>query len=134
MIPTYRSAASESGKQDFPQFGTMQLINLVGTGKAARQRSTVQGHIEQGVIFPKMGIAMSESMNKLIRTTSQGLKSMLSGILATVSTDLDIVFHSYQRSRAALDEGRERKIKDFASEIKTLRERHEQLLQAVEGI
>jgi hypothetical protein len=117
MIPVYRSAASESGG-----------------GKAARQRSTVQGHIEQGVIFPKMGIAMSESMNKLIRTTSQRLKSMLSGVLATVSTDLDIVFHSYQRSRAALDEGRERKIRDFASEVKILRKRHEQLLQTVEGI
>ncbi|CAG7563209.1 unnamed protein product, partial [Fusarium equiseti] len=66
MIPTYRSAASESG-----------------TGKAARQRSTVQGHIEQGVIFPKMGIAMSESMNKLIQTTSQNLKIMLNSILDT---------------------------------------------------
>ena len=63
----------------------MQLTPLEGTGKASRQRSIVQGHIDQGVIFPKMGIAMSESMNKLIHTTSQTLKSKLRAILATIS-------------------------------------------------
>ncbi|KAH7193897.1 uncharacterized protein B0J16DRAFT_395906 [Fusarium flagelliforme] len=114
MIPVYRSAAGEWG-----------------SGKAARQRSTVQGHIEQGVIFPKMGIAMSESMNKLIRTTSQNLKIMLRSILDTVSSDLDIVFQS---SRVARDETRDSKIGDFATKIKGLKERHERLLQTVEGI
>jgi hypothetical protein len=131
MIPVYRSAAGEWGKYSDPQVGITKLTILSGSGKAARQRSTVQGHIEQGVIFPKMGIAMSESMNKLIQTTSQKLKIMLRSILDTVSADLDIVF---QGSQVARDEGRERKIRDFASEVKRLRERHERLLQTVEGI
>lgn len=114
MIPVYRSAASQQGD-----------------GKAARQISIVQGHIEQGVIFPKMGIAMSENMDQLIHATSQRLEGMLSGILAIVSSDLDIVF---QRSRATRDETRDSKIRDFTSQIKSLREKHKLLLQNVEGI
>ena len=74
---------------------------------------------------------MSESMTKLIQTTSQTLKSKLRGILATISADLDILF---QRSLVARDEARDSKIRDFATEVKRLRERHERLLQTVEVI
>lgn len=74
---------------------------------------------------------MSECMNKLIQTASQTLKSKLRGILAAISADLDILF---QRSLVARDEARDSKIRDFAIQVKRLRERHELLLQTVEDI
>ena len=74
---------------------------------------------------------MSESMNKLIHTTSQTLKSKLRAILATISADLDILF---QRSQVVRDETRDKKIRDFASQIKGLRERHERLLESLGGL
>lgn len=111
--------------------------NCEGTGKATRQRSIVQGHIEQGVIFPQMAVAISESMNKLINTTSGRLNAMLRTILATIKADLDIVFQSYQRSHASATthgEGQEDKMKEFADEIRDLGQKHKQLLQRIEAI
>ncbi|XEV04523.1 hypothetical protein FSHL1_009810 [Fusarium sambucinum] len=117
MVPVYRSAASESG-----------------TGKAARQRSIVQGHIEQGVIFPKMGINIAESMESLIKATSKSLKMILTGAIATVRTDVDIALRSHSRSREPLDKLRHERMREFADEIKSLREGHKRLLQSVEAI
>ncbi|CAJ0551485.1 Ff.00g114150.m01.CDS01 [Fusarium sp. VM40] len=120
MVPVYRSAASQCG-----------------TGKAARQRSIVQGHIEQGVIFPQMAVAISESMDKLIKTTSGRLNTILRSVLATIESDLDIVFQSYQRSHASPPthyEGQEDKMNEFADEIRDLGQRHKQLLQSIEAI
>ncbi|KAG8670948.1 hypothetical protein FPOAC1_004183 [Fusarium poae] len=117
MVPVYRSASNQSG-----------------TGKAARQRSIVQGHIEQGVIFPKMGIAISESMESLIKTTSTNLKTILTGVMATVKADVDIALGSHSRSRVTLDKSRQERMREFADEVKCLREGHERLLQSVEAI
>lgn len=111
--------------------------NCKGTGKAARQRSIVQGHIQQGVIFPQMAVAISESMERLIKLTSERLNTMLRSVLATIETDLDIVFQSYQRSRVnptAHNESRDDKIREFADEIRDLGMRHKELLQRTEGI
>jgi hypothetical protein len=120
MMPIYRSAVSQRG-----------------TGKAAHQRSIVQGHIEQGVIFPQMAVAISESMERLIKTTSERLNTMLRSVLATIETDLDIVFQSYQRSRVnptTHNESRDDKIREFADEIRDLGLRHKELLQRTEAI
>ncbi|KAL9562087.1 hypothetical protein ACKAV7_014010 [Fusarium commune] len=80
---------------------------------------------------------VAEGMNKLIKDSSRRLHSMLSDVFDTVKTDLDIVFESYQRphvSPAAHGAERESKIKEFAEEIKNLKQRHERLLQIVEAI
>ncbi|CEI60224.1 unnamed protein product [Fusarium venenatum] len=106
MVPVYRSAASQS----------------------------VQGHIEQGVIFPKMGITMAESMESLIKTTSTKLKVILKGVMATVKTDVDIALRSHSRSRVTLDKVRQERMREFADEIKCLTEGHKLLLQSVEAI
>ncbi|CAG2005293.1 unnamed protein product [Fusarium graminearum] len=119
------------------QFSAEVRPNCKGTGKAARQRSIVQGHIQQGVIFPQMAVAISESMERLIKLTSERLNTMLRSVLATIETDLDIVFQSYHRSRVnptAHNESRDDKIREFADEIRDLGMRHKELLQRTEGI
>lgn len=84
-----------------------------------------------------MAVAISESMDKLIKTTSGRLNTILRSVLATIETDLDIVFQSYQRSHASTTthyEGQEDKMKEFADEIRDLGQRHKQLLQSIEAI
>jgi hypothetical protein len=84
-----------------------------------------------------MGVAICESMDKLIKTTSARLNSMLRGVLATIKTDLDIVFQSYQRSRVSLmvhSKGQEDNIREFADEIRDLGQGHKQLLRSIEAI
>jgi hypothetical protein len=84
-----------------------------------------------------MAVAISESMDKLIKTTSTRLNNMLRSVLATIQTDLDIVFQSYQRSRVtpmAHNKGQEDKIREFADEIRDLGQGHKQLLQSIEAI
>lgn len=84
-----------------------------------------------------MAVAISESMEGLIKLTSERLNTMLRSVLATIETDLDIVFQSYQRSRVnptAHNESRDDKIREFADEIRDLGMRHKELLQRTEGI
>ncbi|KAH7190559.1 hypothetical protein BKA60DRAFT_626321 [Fusarium oxysporum] len=120
MIPQYRSAASQKGD-----------------GKAARQKSIIQGYIEEGVIFPKMSIAISDRMSQLITETSGRLTSLLSDVFKVVKTDLDIALQSYERSEvspATDDRERQTKIRDFAKEIESLKQQHKYLLQSLEAI
>lgn len=84
-----------------------------------------------------MAVAISESMDKLIKTTSGRLNTILRSVLATIESDLDIVFQSYQRSHASPPthyEGQEDKMNEFADEIRDLGQRHKQLLQSIEAI
>jgi hypothetical protein len=81
-----------------------------------------------------MGIAISESMESLIKTTSTNLKTILTGVMATVKADVDIALGSHSRSRVTLDKSRQERMREFADEVKCLREGHERLLQSVEAI
>jgi hypothetical protein len=84
-----------------------------------------------------MAVAISESMDKLIKATSGRLNSVIKSVLATIKADLDIAFQTYQRSRGSTtthERGREAKIKEFAEEIRDLGLRHKQLLQSIEAI
>ncbi|KAF4493723.1 hypothetical protein FAGAP_10157 [Fusarium agapanthi] len=120
MIPVYRDAASQKD-----------------TGKFGRQMSIIQGHIEEGLIFPKLSIAVAESMNNLIAITSIRLGSILSDAFDIIKADLNIMFQSCEIPQVSLaaDAGeRATKIKEFAEEIANLRQRHERLLRTVGAI
>ncbi|KAF5688802.1 hypothetical protein FCIRC_1708 [Fusarium circinatum] len=100
MIPVYRDAASQKK-----------------TGKFGRQISIIQGHIEEGLIFPKLSIAVAESMNNLITLTSTRLGSILSDCFDIIQADLNIMFQSCERSQAtqhglALGQ-KQRKVSEF---------------------
>jgi hypothetical protein len=81
-----------------------------------------------------MGIAISESMYKVIETTSRKLDVMLKSIVATIGTDLEIAVRSHSMSLVARDEVKQERIRDFADEVKNLREKHQALLQEIESI
>jgi len=56
MVPAYRAAAGESG-----------------TGKAARQRSIVQGRITNGTLFPHISAKIQASIDQLVQKTFRNL-------------------------------------------------------------
>ncbi|KAF5589898.1 uncharacterized protein FSUBG_11004 [Fusarium subglutinans] len=102
-----------------------------------RDAASQKRHIEEGLIFPKLSIAVAESMNNLITITSTRLGSILSDSFDIIQADLNIMFQSCERSQVSLavDAGeRETKIKEFAEEVRNLKQRHERLLRTVEAI
>ncbi|KAH8688415.1 hypothetical protein BGZ61DRAFT_353751 [Ilyonectria robusta] len=120
MVPSYRSASSQSG-----------------IGMAARQRGIVQGHIEDGSLFPNLGISISTSMEELITSTENKLTKPFNGILESIKRDVDMVFQHQtrveQRPRES-DEERENLLKQLAVEVNGLKQRHGLLLQTIEAL
>lgn len=104
---------------------------------AARQRGIVQGHIEDGSLFPNLGISISTSMEELITSTEKKLTRTFNGILGSIKSDVDMVFQHQtrveQRPRE-LDEEREKLLKQLAVEVNGLKQRHGLLLQTIEAL
>lgn len=120
MVPSYRSASSQSG-----------------SGMAARQRGIVQGHIEDGSLFPNLGISISTSMEELITSTERKLTRTFNGILGSIKSDVDMVFQHQTRVEqrpTELDEEKEKLLKQLAVEVNGLKQRHGLLLQTIEAL
>jgi len=120
MVPAYRSASQESGG-----------------GKAARQRSTVQGRITNGTLFPNISVTISKNMDKLAQKTFRGLHDKVDAILDLIKDDVDLALTSGQPQIAGgenelEDEDEEERLKEeLAAEVKELKTRHEELLGSV---
>ncbi|KAF4988855.1 hypothetical protein FDECE_14901 [Fusarium decemcellulare] len=97
----------------------------------------VQGHIEEGVLFPQLSIAIAESMNKAIAAAGKKVDDLFEDVVDSIKKDVDTIFRSHPRlqTRPTLrNEQRESKIRDFADEIKHLKQKHECLLQSIESL
>ncbi|KFH46600.1 hypothetical protein ACRE_024930 [Hapsidospora chrysogenum ATCC 11550] len=57
MMPSYRAASKQQG-----------------TGKAARQRQIVGGHVSEGTVFARMAIRLREDMGALVRVSEDRLR------------------------------------------------------------
>ncbi|KAJ3547834.1 hypothetical protein NM208_g1316 [Fusarium decemcellulare] len=106
-------------------------------GQTARQISIVPGHIEERVVFPQLSIAIAESMNKGIAAAGKKVDDLFEDVVGSIKKDVDTIFRSHPRlqTRPTLrNEQRESKIRDFADEIKHLKQKHERLLQSIESL
>ncbi|TLD06663.1 uncharacterized protein PgNI_08716 [Pyricularia grisea] len=85
MLPTYRQASSQSG-----------------TGKAARQKSIVQGRITDGTLFPGISMAISTAVEAAVQKSQVGLSDDVAAVLDRVNADVKLELRRWcHRNEAA---------------------------------
>jgi hypothetical protein len=140
IIPAYRRAAAEYGQYP-PQLQyqlpitTLTIPTITGTGKAARQRSIVQGRITDGTLFPHVSTKIQTNITQLIETTFRALQIAIVEILDLVDHDVKMAMSSGETRGAGnenQDTGREsEELEEALDEIRKIRRRHEEVLSSV---
>ncbi|KAH6700598.1 hypothetical protein BKA61DRAFT_705543 [Leptodontidium sp. MPI-SDFR-AT-0119] len=121
MVPAYRAAAGESG-----------------TGKAARQRSIVQGRITNGTLFPHISAKIQANIDRLVQETFRDLYDAVNIVLGLIVSDVEMVLASKPqrvddtRNQENLEE--ERRKEELKAETRVLNEKHEELLASISHI
>lgn len=64
----------------------------LGTGKAARQRATVQGRIADGNLFPNISFHVNEHIIALIESTFRDARAKVDAVLDLIRADLDMLY------------------------------------------
>lgn len=132
MIPPYRSASSEAGKSAEHSWYDTGFANMSsGTGKAARQRGIVGGHIRGGTLFPNMAIRLSAEMDKLTKQTGKNLKALVSEVMHKLEKDMDLALAGQdddgEQSARRLSASQLDQIKTFERRLEALKVRAEAL-------
>ncbi|KAN0095627.1 hypothetical protein V8E51_016338 [Hyaloscypha variabilis] len=121
MVPAYRAAAGESG-----------------TGKAARQRSIVQGRITNGTLFPHISARIQASIDQLVRKIFRDLHGAVNAVLDLIVSDVEMALTSNpQRMDSAnnqADPQEQRRKEELMAEIRELKGEHEKLLASISDI
>jgi hypothetical protein len=107
-----------------------------GTGKAARQRSIVQGRITNGTLFPHISAKIQASIEKLIQKTFHDLHDAVNAVLNLIVSDVEMALAS--KSQHADDDAgnvehleEETRKAELMDEIKELKAMHEDLLDSI---
>jgi len=110
----------------------LTLCSRAGTGKAERQRSTVQGRITNGTLFPNISTAISKDMDKLVKKTFRGLRDKVDAVLKLIRSDVDMALASGPQHRGDDengDDGEEEMLREELGDVvKELKKKHEALL------
>ncbi|KFY06936.1 hypothetical protein V492_07602 [Pseudogymnoascus sp. VKM F-4246] len=121
MVPAYRSAANESG-----------------TGKAARQRNTVQGRITNGTLFPNISRAIKRDINAAAKATFDSVQKSLESDFASIDNDVTMALASaLQQSCDSEDvdlEDEERRKGELASAVRDLKRQHAEVLASIANL
>ncbi|OBT81787.1 hypothetical protein VE02_09856 [Pseudogymnoascus sp. 03VT05] len=121
MVPAYRSAANE-----------------YGTGKAARQRNTVQGRITNGTLFPNISTAIKREIEAAVKTTFDNVRKSLESDFALIENDVTMALASApQQSGDREDvacEDEERRREELADAVKGLKRQHAEVLASIANI
>lgn len=64
----------------------------LGTGKALRQRRTIQGHISNGNLFPHIATLVQTSLNSFVSETEEAILDLIDNTLEPVKLDLCIAY------------------------------------------
>lgn len=109
-----------------------------GTGKAARQRSIVQGRITNGTLFPHISTKIQANINRLVQETFRDLYDAVNIVLGLIVSDVEMVLASKPqrvddtRNQENLEE--ERRKEELKAETRVLNEKHEELLASISHI
>ncbi|KAH8744019.1 hypothetical protein F5882DRAFT_455086 [Hyaloscypha sp. PMI_1271] len=118
MIPAYRAAAGESG-----------------TGKAARQRSIVQGRITNGTLFPHISAKIQAGIDQLVRKIFRDLRNAVNAVIELIASDVEMALASNPQrmggARNQEDPEEERRKGELMAEIRELKKKHEELLASI---
>ncbi|KAH8812284.1 hypothetical protein F5884DRAFT_784973 [Xylogone sp. PMI_703] len=121
MIPAYRAAAAQSGD-----------------GKAAQQRTIVQGRITNGTLFPNISVQIREGIDQLVQKTFADLRDAVNAVLDLIVSDIDMALTSKSQradnAKNQKDLEEERQKEELIVEIKKLKEEHERLLTVITDI
>ncbi|KFY49525.1 hypothetical protein V496_09946 [Pseudogymnoascus sp. VKM F-4515 (FW-2607)] len=121
MVPAYRSAANECG-----------------TGKAARQRNTVQGRITNGTLFPNISSAIKREIKAAAKTTFDSVRKSLESDFALIENDVMMALASApQQSGDREDvacEDEERLRGELAGAVRGLKREHAEVLAIIANI
>ncbi|OBT59443.1 hypothetical protein VE04_00611 [Pseudogymnoascus sp. 24MN13] len=119
MTPAYRSAAQQFGK-----------------GMAARQRTIVQGRIEEG-LFSKISMDISKDIKAEVKTSFGAVKKELDNIFVRIETDIRVRLAMEEQSCEKGDttrEDKERRKADLACELQDLKRQHEEAPGSIDFI
>ncbi|OBT96981.1 hypothetical protein VE01_05489 [Pseudogymnoascus verrucosus] len=121
MVPAYRSAANE-----------------YGTGKAARQRNTVQGRITNGTLFPNISTAIKREIETAAKTTFDSVLKSLESDFALIENDVTMALasapqQSGDREDVACEE-EERRRGELAGAVRGLKRQHAEVLASIADI
>ncbi|KFY44996.1 hypothetical protein V494_01204 [Pseudogymnoascus sp. VKM F-4513 (FW-928)] len=121
MVPAYRSAANESG-----------------TGKAARQRNTVQGRITNGTLFPNISRAIKRDIKAAAKATFDSVQKSLESDFVSIDNDVTMALASAPQQscdREDVDlEDEERRKGELASSVRDLKRQHAEVLASIASI
>ena len=120
------------------QLSALTFLFVAGTGKAARQRSIVQGRITNGTLFPHISVKIQASIDQLVQKHFRDLLDAVNAVLNLVISDVEMALTSKpQRMNSARnqqDPGEERRKKELMVEIRELKGKHEKLLASISNI
>lgn len=150
MVPAYRSAANEYGEYTYPSRKLRQYYHLnrlqpytdvsfvAGTGKAARQRNTVQGRITNGTLFPNISTAIKRDIKAAAKTTFDSVQKSLESDFALIENDVTMALASaLQQSSDREDvahEDEERRRGELAGVVRGLKRQHAEVLASIVNI
>lgn len=150
MVPAYRSAANECGEYTDPGRKSRQCYHLnrlqpyadasfvAGTGKAGRQRDTVQGRITNGTLFPNISRAIKREIKAAAKTTFDNVQKSLESEFTLIENDVTMALASApQQSGDREDvgrEGEERRRGELAGAVRGLKRQHAEVLASIANI
>lgn len=114
------------------------ISSVAGTGKAARQRNTVQGRIMNGTLFPNITRAIKRDIEAAAKTIFDNMQKSLESNFAFIENDITMALASApQQSNDMDDMGREdeeRRRGELAGEVQGLKRQHAEILASIADI
>lgn len=118
------------------------LYKSIGAGKAARQRSRVQGRITDGTLFTNIFFAMSSGIREAARESFSQVRKTAKDNFENIMNDINMAATQYDSDRdlsnneeadqARRDREEEEKLKaDVARDIQALKTDHQRLLENI---
>jgi len=100
---------------------------------SARQKSTVQGRIENGTLFPNISINIQTDVEKQADRILNALKTKVLEILPAVRSDLGIALGESDGTESANEDSHElqQQQENLKEVLKMLKQRHENILKDI---
>ena len=117
---------------------TLTFLLWAGTGKAARQRTIVQGRITNGTLFPHISAKIQASIDQLVQKIFRDLHDAVNAVLDLIVSDVEMALTSNPQgmdsTRNHEDPEEQRRKDDLMAEIRELKGEHEKLLASISDI
>jgi hypothetical protein len=123
MVPTYRAASAQHGKNHththslsltiHPPYRTQAADTPnSGNGKKARQTAIVEGRIKDGVLYPNAAIVLQERVEAILADAMDTLAGVLSQGFRGVAADVSFILEPLrEKAKDEVDVGEKERVK-----------------------